>query len=285
MSKLILFFFLSLLITSIEAQEKLSISGKVIDNTGFGLPGVSIVEKGTTNGTVTNANGDFSLQVLPQSTLVFSFIGFVAQEIPVSGKTVINVQMVEDNVGLEEVVVIGYGQLKVKDLTSSIVTIKSDELVKSPSGQAMQGLQGKVAGVQIVSAGAPGSEPTVRIRGVGSFPGSSNSSPLYVVDGMYFENIDFLNPSDIETLSVLKDASASAIYGVRAANGVILITTKKGSLNTKSSIMKVIMVFRFRRMFYKWLMQNSLLATLIKRVQQQISVLLITQCKGMAGAE
>src|SRR5690606_440587 len=124
--------------------------------------------------------------------------GFVTQEIAVNGQTAINVQMVEDNVGLEEVVVIGYGQLKVKDLTSSIVSIKSDELVKSPSGQAMQALQGKVAGVQIVSAGAPGSEPTVRIRGVGSFPGSSSSSPLYVVDGMYFENIDFLNPSDIE---------------------------------------------------------------------------------------
>src|SRR5690606_25472774 len=147
-------------------------SGKVIDNTGIGLPGVSIVEKGTSNGTVTNIDGDFVVQTSNQSTLVFSFIGFVTQEIAVNGQTSINVQMVEDNVGLEEVVVIGYGQLKVKDLTSSIVSIKSDELVKSPSGQAMQALQGKVAGVQIVSAGAPGSEPTVRIRGVGSFPGS-----------------------------------------------------------------------------------------------------------------
>lgn len=236
MRKLILFFFLSLLITTVTAQEKVSITGKVTDDTELGLPGVSILEKGTMNGTVTDVNGNFSIQTSPQSTLVFSFIGFVTQEIPVAGKTAINIQMVEDVVGLEEIVVIGYGQLKVKDLTSSIVTIKSDELVKSPSGQAMQALQGKVAGVQIVSAGAPGSEPTVRIRGVGSFPGSSNSSPLYVVDGMYFENIDFLNPSDIETLSVLKDASASAIYGVRAANGVILITTKKGSLNTKTSI-------------------------------------------------
>jgi TonB-linked SusC/RagA family outer membrane protein len=139
-------------------------------------------------------------------------------------------------VGLEEVVVIGYGTSKVKDLTSSISTVKSDELVKTPTGQAMQALQGKVAGLQVVSAGAPGGEPTVRIRGIGSFPSSSNSSPLYVVDGMYFESIDFLNPSDIETLSVLKDASASAIYGVRAANGVILISTKNGSLNSKSTI-------------------------------------------------
>lgn len=236
MRKLVLFFFLCLLITTGYAQEKITITGKVVDNTGTGLPGVSILEKGTYNGTVTSIDGDYSLQASSQATLVYSFIGFVTQEIAINGQTTINVEMKEDVVGLEEVVVIGYGQLKVKDLTSSITTVKSDELVKSPSGQAMQALQGKVAGVQIVSAGAPGSEPTVRIRGIGSFPGSSNSSPLYVVDGMYFDNIDFLNPSDIETLSVLKDASASAIYGVRAANGVILITTKKGSLNTKSSI-------------------------------------------------
>jgi TonB-linked SusC/RagA family outer membrane protein len=236
MRKLILLFFLSLLITSINAQEKVSISGKVVDDTGFGLPGVSILEKRTTHGTVTDVNGSFTLQAPPQSTLVFSFIGFITQEIPVNGQSSINVSMVEDMVGLEEVVVVGYGEIKVKDLTSSIVTIKSDELVKTPTGQAMQALQGKVTGVQIVNSGAPGGEPTVRIRGVGSFPSSSNSAPLYVVDGMYFNNIDFLNPSDIETLSVLKDASASAIYGVRAANGVVLITTKKGSLNTKTSI-------------------------------------------------
>ena len=236
MRKLVLFFFLCLLITTGYSQEKITITGKVVDNTGAGLPGVSILEKGTYNGTVTDINGNYSLQASSQSTLVYSFIGFVSQEIAINGQTSINVDLKEDVVGLEEVVVVGYGQLKVKDLTSSITTIKSDELVKSPSGQAMQALQGKVAGVQIVSAGAPGGEPTVRIRGIGSFPGSSNSSPLYVVDGMYFDNIDFLNPSDIETLSVLKDASASAIYGVRAANGVILITTKRGSLNTKSSI-------------------------------------------------
>ena len=155
MRKLILLFFLSLFIASVNAQEKVSVSGKVIDNTGVELPGVSILEKGTLNGTVTNIDGDFVLETSNQSTLVFSFIGFVTQEIAVNGQTAFNVQMVEDNVGLEEVVVIGYGQLKVKDLTSSIVTIKSDELVKSPSGQAMQALQGKVAGVQIVSAGAP----------------------------------------------------------------------------------------------------------------------------------
>ena len=174
MRKLILFFFLSLLITTVNAQEKVSITGKVIDNTELGLPGVSILEKGTMNGTVTDVNGNFTIQTSPQSTLIFSFIGFVTQEIPVAGKTAINVQMVESVVGLDEVIVVGYGKMVVKDLTSSITTVKAEELVKSPSGQAMQALQGKVAGLQVVSSGAPGDAPTIRVRGIGSYPGRDN---------------------------------------------------------------------------------------------------------------
>ncbi len=229
-----LIFLLSVL--TVFSQENITVTGNVKDDSGATLPGVSILVKGTSNGTITDIDGNYSLSVPAQATLVFSYIGYLTQEVAVNNQTVINIDLKEDVVGLEEVVVVGYGQQKVKDLTSSIATVKSDELVKSPSGQAMQALQGKIAGVQVVNAGAPGGEPTVRIRGIGSFPSSSNSSPLYVVDGMYFDNIDFLNPSDIETLSVLKDASASAIYGVRAANGVVLITTKKGSMNTKSKI-------------------------------------------------
>jgi len=236
MRKPILLFMLFLLVFSVIAQEKITITGNVTDNTGLGFPGVSILEKGTMNGTVSDFDGNFTITSSPQSTLVFSFIGFITKEVPVNSQTTINVQMQEDVVGLEEIVIVGYGEVKVKDLTSSIATVKTEELVKTPTGQAMQALQGKVAGVQVVTAGAPGASPTVRIRGIGSFPSSSNSSPLYVVDGMYFDNIDFLNPNDIETLSVLKDASASAIYGVRAANGVVLITTKNGSLNTKSAV-------------------------------------------------
>ena len=232
------FFILILLLSfsTLMAQERITVSGKVVDNAGMTLPGVSVLEKGTTNGTVTNIDGEYTVSVKQGATLVFSYIGFLPQQIPVNQAGTLDVEMKEDVVGLEEVVVVGYGEMKVKDLTSSITTVKSEELVKTPAGQAMQALQGKVAGVQIVNSGAPGSEPTVRIRGIGSFPSSSNSAPLYVVDGMYFDNIDFLNPSDIETLSVLKDASASAIYGVRAANGVVLITTKKGSRNTKTTI-------------------------------------------------
>lgn len=236
MRKTFFIVFLLFSFSTLFAQDRISISGSVVDASGTTLPGVSVLERGTTNGVVTDIDGNYTLSVKQGATVVFSYIGFLSQEIKPQQSGTINIQLQEDIVGLEEVVVVGYGEIKVKDLTSSISTVKSEELVKTPSGQAMQALQGKVAGVQIVNSGAPGGEPTVRIRGVGSFPSSSNSSPLYVVDGMYFDNIDFLNPSDIETLSVLKDASASAIYGVRAANGVVLITTKKGSLNTKTSI-------------------------------------------------
>ncbi|SHF75678.1 TonB-linked outer membrane protein, SusC/RagA family [Mariniphaga anaerophila] len=236
MRKLIISLFFLFSATVLFAQEKVNLSGKVVDTKGVTLPGVSVLEKGTVNGTVSDIDGNYTLEVRKGSTVVFSFVGFLSHEVDAKQTATVNVTLEEDVIGLEEVIVVGYGGMKMKDLTSSITTIKADELVKTPAGQTMQALQGKVAGVQIVNSGSPGSEPTVRIRGIGSFPGSSNSSPLYVVDGMYFGNIDFLNPSDIETLSVLKDASASAIYGVRAANGVVLITTKKGSLNSKSTI-------------------------------------------------
>lgn len=236
MKKLLFLFFLILSVTIINAQQRTTVSGKVTDKTNLGLPGVTILEKGTQNGTITNMDGDYSLQVSPQSTLVFSFVGFQTVEQQLGGRTTINLQMIETTLDLDEVVVIGYGTLTVKDLTSSITTVKNEELVKTPSGQAMQALQGKVAGLQVVSSGAPGAAPTVRVRGIGSYPGRNAESPLYVVDGMFFDNIDFINPSDIATISVLKDASAAAIYGVRAANGVILIETKSGKYNQKSEI-------------------------------------------------
>ena len=137
---------------------------------------------------------------------------------------------------LDEIVVVGYGTTKVKDLTSSITTVKSADLVKTPSSQPMQALQGKVAGLQVVANGGPGNSSTIRIRGIGYFPGVSNESPLYVVDGMFFDNIDFLNPSDITSISVLKDASALAIFGVKAASGVVLIETKSGNYDQKTEI-------------------------------------------------
>lgn len=236
MKKVLIFSILVLFVTSVAAQQKITVSGVVTDETNLGLPGVTIVEEGTQNGTITNFDGEYTIEVAEQGTLVFSFIGYQPQEVEVQGRTSINVRMTEDMVDIEEVVVVGYGTLVVKDLTSAIATVKADELERTPSGQTMQALQGKVAGLQVVSSGAPGDAPTIRVRGVGSYPGQNNEAPLYVVDGMFFNSIDFLNPADIATVSVLKDASAAAIYGVRAANGVVLIETKSGSFNRPAEI-------------------------------------------------
>ena len=192
------------------------------------IPGVNVVVEGTTKGTTTDVDGNYSLQLMPEeNTLVFTFVGFETTTVNVGAQTTIDLVLKPDVTSLKEVVVVGYGTQKERDLTSAISTLRAEEIQKTPTGQAMQALQGKVAGVQIVSRGEPGEGPTVRVRGLGSLQGKSD--PLYVVDGMFFDNIDFLNPDDIATMSVLKDASAAAIYGVRAANGVVLIETKSGS--------------------------------------------------------
>lgn len=242
MKKLFVLLNLLLSVSLLFAQNTITVKGKVTDAKNESVPGASILVKGTMQGTVTDIDGQYSIQANLQATLVVSFVGMQTQEIPVNNRTSINVQMREESFNVDEVVVVGYGTQKVKDLTSSISTVKSDDLVKTPAGQAMQSLQGKVAGMQVVSNGGPGNSPTIRVRGVGSYPTNSdgtsnnNDAPLYVVDGMFFDNIDFLNPTDIASISVLKDASAAAIYGVRAANGVVLIETKSGSLNQKSEI-------------------------------------------------
>lgn len=211
------------------------ISGRVISaEDSQGIPGVNISIKGTTRGTVSDMDGKFALEASQGEMLVFSAIGYMTQEVVVGSQSVLEIILATDVKSLQEVVVVGYGTQREKDLTSAITTVKSDLIVKTPAAQAMQALQGRVAGVQIVSNGAPGAGPTVRVRGIGSFQG--NAGPLYVVDGMFFDNIDFLSPNDIQTISVLKDASASAIYGVRAANGVVLIETKSGRYNQKSEI-------------------------------------------------
>lgn len=236
MKRLFVFSILSFFVIALWGQERITVSGVVTDEANMGLPGVTIQEQGTQNGTITNFDGEYTIEVAEQAILVFSFIGFQPQEVPVEGRTRIDVRMTEDVVDIEEVVVVGYGTQVVRDLTSAITTVKAEELERTPAGQAMQALQGKVAGLQVVNTGAPGESPTIRVRGIGSYPGQDNEAPLYVVDGMFFDNIDFLNPSDIATVSVLKDASAAAIYGVRAANGVVLIETKAGGLNRPAEI-------------------------------------------------
>ncbi len=239
-----LFLVLSLLfsVSILFAQNVITIKGKVTDAKNETVPGASVLIKGTMQGTITDADGLYTIEADPKAVLVFSFVGMQSQEVPVDNRTTINVQLSEQSFDVEEVVVVGYGTQKVKDMTSSITTVKSEDLVKTPSGQAMQALQGKVAGLQVVSNGGPGNSPSIRVRGVGSYPtkndgtANNNDAPLYVVDGMFYDNIDFLNPSDIESISVLKDASAAAIYGVRAANGVVLIETKSGKVNQKAEI-------------------------------------------------
>lgn len=203
---------------------------------GLTLPGVNILNQSDQSVAFTDIDGQFSITATPGDTLLFSYIGYATQRITLTNNSKLDISLDDDNQLLEEVVVVGYGSQKAKDLTSAISIIKSDELLKTPNSQAMQALQGRVAGVQIVSSGTPGAGPTVRIRGVGSFPGSGSEGPLYVVDGMFFDNLDFISPNDIESISVLKDASAAAIYGVRAANGVVIVATKSGRPNQKAQI-------------------------------------------------
>jgi len=208
------------------------------------VPGVNVVVEGTSRGTTTDVNGQYTIQLGPgENTLVFTFVGFKPAVVQVEGRSVIDVVLESDITSLDEVVVIGYGTQRERDLTSSITTISADEIVKTPTAQAMQALQGKVPGLQVVSNGSPGDAPSVRVRGIGSHPKdgggagqSINSEPLYVVDGMFFDNIDFLNTADIKSISVLKDASAAAIFGVRASNGVVLIETKTGEYNQAARI-------------------------------------------------
>lgn len=204
------------------------------------LIGTTVQVKGTGTGTITGIDGDYTLpNVDKNAVLVFSSIGFESQEIAVGGRTTINVVLKEAAELLDEVVVIGYGAVKKSDLTSSIATVKGDEITETVTGNAMDALQGKVNGVQVTSGGGPGATPKVLIRGVTTVNGTN---PLYVVDGMPVgDNINFLNSNDIASMEVLKDASAAAIYGTRASNGVILITTKKGKtgkarINWNSSV-------------------------------------------------
>ena len=192
------------------------------------LIGTTVQVKGTGTGTITGIDGDYTLpNVDKNAVLVFSSIGFESQEIAVGGRTTINVVLKEAAELLDEVVVIGYGAVKKSDLTSSIATVKGDEITETVTGNAMDALQGKVNGVQVTSGGGPGATPKVLIRGVTTVNGTN---PLYVVDGVPYDgNISAINPNDIETMTVLKDASAGALYGSRGANGVIMITTKKGN--------------------------------------------------------
>ncbi|MFT3739950.1 MAG: TonB-dependent receptor [Breznakibacter sp.] len=208
-----------------NTAQRTFVTGKVTDDTNMPLIGVSVAEIGTTNGSVTDINGNYQIGVPANAILRFSYIGFKTIEKPVASSSVINVAMEYEVSGLEEVVVVGYGTQRKQDVTGAVAVVDMKEAQKLTSGSISEILQGQVAGVSIQSSGNPGSMGKISIRGVGSF---SNVGPLYVVDGLIVNDVNHINPSDIESMQVLKDASSTAIYGSRGANGVIIVTTKKG---------------------------------------------------------
>lgn len=211
-------------------QQKKQISGRVVDESGIPIIVANIIEVGTTNGTVTDADGHFTLDVGDDAVIHISYIGYLEQSINTIGRTNFDITLREDTRALEEVVVIGYGTMKKSDLTGSVASVKGEALTGIPVRSAAEALQGKVPGVTIMSTGgSPGTPPSVRIRGIGTVNGND---PLYVVDGFPQSDIGWLNQNDIQSMEILKDASSEAIYGSRGANGVVIITTKRGSMSS-----------------------------------------------------
>ena len=207
-----------------------TITGVIVDQAGIPIIGANVILKGTSTGTITDLDGKFSLSVGENAVLSISYIGYNELIVPVQDKRIFNLVMKEDSQALDEVVVIGYGTQKKKDLTGSVANVSADDMTLQSNPNVGQALQGKIAGVDIVSqGGAPGSGSRIMVRGIGTL---NNSSPLFIVDGIYMDDIDHINPNDIASVDVLKDASSSAIYGSRAANGVIIVTTKDG-VNTE----------------------------------------------------
>lgn len=219
-----------LMALGIHAQN-LTVTGKVVDNEGLEVIGANITLKGSAGiGTITNIDGKYTLNVnnASKDVLVFSYIGMKTQEVPVKGRKQINVTLLPDNKVLDEVVVIGYGTAKRSDLTGSVVSVKSEDLMQTPTSDVAQALAGRVAGVNIMqSEGAPGANVSIRVRGGISI--TQSNEPLYVIDGFPSEDgMSSLDPGEIESIDILKDASSTAIYGARGANGVVVITTKSG---------------------------------------------------------
>ncbi|MDR2497289.1 MAG: TonB-dependent receptor [Tannerellaceae bacterium] len=212
--------------TAAPQQSRRTVAGIVVDANNETVIGANIIEMGTTNGTVTGTDGRFSLSVGNNAKLQVSYIGYITQEIAVGSRTNLRIVLADDSQALEEVIVIGYGTIKKSDLTGAVASVKSEDLNKMATSSPVQALQGRAAGVMVIQdSGQPDAIATIKIRGIGT---TNNADPLFVVDGFPMDDINFLSPSDIESLEILKDASACAIYGSRGANGVVLVTTKKG---------------------------------------------------------
>lgn len=226
LTKLFIFCFLSVLFSVYGQAQDVSIKGKVIDENGLPIPGVTILIKGTKMATSSDMDGNYQLKADSNGTLVFSFVGYTTVQEAIKGRTTINAKLSPESQSLQEVVVVGYGTQKKGLITGATSNFKGEDLAELNTGSAMDALQGIAAGVNITkNNGAPGAGTRVTIRGIGT---TGNSNPLYIVDGVSVGNIDYLNPSDIESIDVLKDAASAAIYGSRAANGVVLVTTIKG---------------------------------------------------------
>ena len=220
-------FLLSFILASVYAQN-IQVQGTVVGGSdNEPLPGVNVVLKGSTTGVVTDMDGNFSLSVPANATLLFTFIGFESQEVDVNGRYSLRIVLAEETESLDEVVVVGYGVQKKSVVTAAIAKVSSEDIAGKSPVRMDNALKGLAAGVDVTSAsGQPGETPRVRVRGIGTI---NNSDPLYIVDGMPIGGgLDFVNPNDIESIEVLKDAASGAIYGARAANGVIMVTTKKG---------------------------------------------------------
>jgi len=229
------FLFLAIIMAfSLGSYAQKTVTGNVTGEDGAGIPGVSVVLEGTVQGTITDIDGNYALAVPSnEAKLQFSYIGMLTQQITVGDQTVINVVMKPDVIGVEEVVVVGYGTRMKEELTGAISTVSADKLETTSETSVVNRLQGQVSGVTVTNANRPGGEATIRIRGVGTI---NNSNPLYVIDGVPAGPGNNISPSDIESISILKDASSAAIYGTRGANGVVIITTKRGKENQKPSI-------------------------------------------------
>jgi TonB-linked SusC/RagA family outer membrane protein len=214
------------ILSSKASQPNAPVTGRVTDTKGQGIPGVTVLVKGTTNGTTTGADGNFTLDAPTDATLVISSIGYAGQEIPVNNRSSINVTLSESNQALSDVVVVGYLTQKREDVTGSVASVSAVDANRAPVATLAEGIQGRLPGVTIANSGVPGQAPVINIRGVGTI--ASGSGPLYVVDGLWTDGLRDFNPQDAESIQVLKDAASLAPYGSRGANGVIIVTTKRG---------------------------------------------------------
>ena len=223
------------LLSSTLAFAQNKVTGTVTDKTGAPLPGVNVLEKGTTNGSITDVDGKYSINVEKGKTLMFSYIGFTTREVVVN-QNVIDIALQEDLQALDEVVVIGYGSMTRKDVTSSITTVKAEDMNVGVITSPAQMLQGKVPGLTIANTSDPNGSASISLRGASSLRTGEAMEPYYVIDGVPGVSISLVSPEDIESIDVLRDASATAIYGSKAANGVIIITTKKGNQDGRTSV-------------------------------------------------